>query len=115
MTTIPFPDNPTPQLARFFRNYTTLYNMLSLFGILQGEISNILKNLEQEDLEKATAFSEYLSAIRYENSAKYQYKHTIAEISLSRTVDNFHVYVTDMLRAYFRRNPSKLPQKVKRG
>jgi len=89
--------------------------MLSLFGILQGEIPNILKHLEQEDPEKATAFSGYLSAIRYENSAKYQYKHTAAEIYLSRTVDSFHVYVTDMLRAYFRKNPSELPQKVKRG
>ena len=38
-----------------------------------------------------------------------------AEIFITRAVDNFNVYISDMLRVFLREKPGNLPQKVKRG
>lgn len=115
MTTIPYPTNATPQILRLFQNHITLVNMFTIFALLEGEIPHMLNRLKDEDPEKEQSISNFLTMIRYHESERYKYSHIIAEIYLCRIVDQFHSYVVDMLRVYFREHPEQLSPKVKRG
>jgi len=115
MSSSPYPTNPTPQFLRFYQNYLTLVNLFTVFSMLEGEIPYMIKRLDQGDPERARAYSDYLAKIQYQEIERYKFAHLIAEIYLSRTVDQFHVYILDMLRAYFRQHPEQLSPKVKRG
>jgi len=75
----------------------------------------MIKRLEVEDPEQARLYSDYLVRIRYYETERYKFSHIIAEIYLSRMVDQFHSYVVDMLRVHFREHPEQLTPRVKRG
>lgn len=115
MTLPLLPDNPSPQFLRLYQNYITLVNFFTLFSMVDAEIPHIIKRLGEEDPTTEQAFTRYLSSIRYQEIERYKFSHLIAEIHLSRTIDQFHVYVVDMLRAYFRQHPEELLPKVRRG
>lgn len=103
----------TPYFYRFVQNEHVALNYFALFQVLSEKALPLLEaQLENDSSDTATTLRQILSNANYSEN-KYRFKSLQEEIQKSRLVDNFHSYLMDILRAYLRGNPSKLPKKTK--
>jgi hypothetical protein len=99
----------TPIFVTFATYEVLVIQFFRLNSILCNKALPLLQTqLLTDTSEEARQIQQLLSESSYtENPWRFYYLQQ--EMYICRTVDNFHVYLNDMLRAYFRAHPSILP------
>lgn len=108
----------TPQYTNLYARFMNLEYIVADFFKLHNhlclQIPFILEKTSQDDTKQRETLKKILEEVDFERNV-YAFSHLQADIFICRTVDNFHSYLVDMLRAYFRNNPTKMVLPKRRG